>query len=248
MKNILAENLLRFVPKNLSESDIKRLQMLMEAATAVDMNNINSTLKTLNTTLISITNRSKEKDLENAAVKYFSTAGQYYLKLYDPNATSFTGLFDLKTRNSMDRSNPDGTSPGGWDWGYIETPNVGLGLFKTDPGNFIKTNTTMEWVYGALPNSSKIVDTLSGNLEDHKKNLQEAVKYGVNSKDQEVALSQISQINQLLDTLINDMQTLVDKWPAGKVVLLANAGAGYEMNLYNNGDPEVSITSGGEIK
>jgi hypothetical protein len=88
-------------------------------------------------------------------------------------------------------------------------------------------------------------EILPNFLDEHKKNLQEAITSGVNSKDKELAEQKLNEIYTLLDTLVSDLTNVINGLPDGKVLVMSNI-SGYQINLYDNGDPRVSYGTTGD--
>jgi hypothetical protein len=243
MKNVLS---------NLTQSEKNRILEMHKSATrklylkestdeSVDMSSVNTSINNLNAAITNIPNRNKDKDPDNPAVMYLNRG--YFINLYDANAGYRNDLFDLKTSTAIDRTLKD-TTKEGRDYFLIETPKVGIGLFKQDPGGFVKNNFGFEDVYGAAKNGNTD-NMLPHNLDEHKKNLQEAITSGVNSKDKELAEQKLNEIYTLLDTLVSDLTNVINGLPDGKVLVMSNI-SGYQINLYDNGDPRVSYGTTGD--
>jgi len=226
LKNILAENMLRFGSKNLSESDKRNLQRLMEATETVDMTSVNTAINNLNNLLKSIPNRNKQdKKYELTAFEKYFDYG-YYLDLiavWDWNATSKSWTprgkeFDKNI--TMTRSYDTGGGKSTYTTSNLISDGLGIAIFKDNVSAGGNSTEFKSGVYGV---GSK--NKIKKNIED----LLTCANY-VNKKDIVAAVDIINnQIKPALDTLASELESFVEKWPSGLEGKLTLNGTNYEM-------------------
>ena len=227
--NILAENMLRFGPKNLSESDRRNLQRLMEATETVDMSAVNTALNNLNNLLKSIPNRNKQdKKYELSAFEKYFDYG-YYLKLialYDWSESQKAwyprgGSFD--TDITMTRSYDAGGGKKSYTTSNLLSDGLGIALFKDNVSAGGYSTEFKNGIYGGSKN----------RIKAHIENLLTCANY-VNKKDVLAAADMINnQIKPALDTLATELDSFMEKWPSGLEGNLTadQNGSNYEMTF-----------------
>jgi hypothetical protein len=251
LKNILAENMLRFGPKNLSESDIRNLQRLMEATETADMTSLNTALANLNSLIKSIPNRNKQdKKYELSAYEKYFDYG-YSLQLvvgnwWNDTADKGKGRWEINT-NAFDTDlgttyvyrDPDydymqGKGLGTYTKGKLITPGLSIALFKSNVGAGGVTTDFKTGVYApeqSNPNVTKHRFMGQNNIEKHVEDLLEAATY-VNKKDYSTAVDMINnQIKPALNTVATEIDNFLATWPLGKQGELTWSSSGYTLTF-----------------
>ena len=228
LKNILAENMLRFGPKNLSESDRRTLRRLTEATEltdqTLDTTALNAAIKDLNSLVKTIPTTNKEPN----GYDQYVTSG-YFFQLFSDDSPSYKGALDtdlklydkgvdFETRKdpytAADTSIPRGEFE---DEGLTQIPaqQTGLALRKHDQA-MVVNNKLYETILCAWPGESNIwVDYTDKHLEDFN-----SVIPGLHKKDQQIAMNVVTQLPTKLkavsDAMVGVMsQIVVQKLPAG---------------------------------
>jgi hypothetical protein len=248
MKNILAENMLRFGPKNLSESDRIRLQRLMEATETVDMSAVNTAFNNLNSLIKSIPNRNKQdKKYELTAYEKYFDYG-YNIQLIKESIGTYNRMGDGKLEWSVNTKDFDTDTTMMWYYdrdagpkynststtSKLITPGLGIALFKS---NVSAGGESTKFKSGVWSTTKQLINT---NIE----NLKLCANY-VNKKDYSAAVDMIDKqikpaVQATADALADNMQT----WPAGKAGELTWSESGYTLTF---SDPEESESKTGSL-
>lgn len=257
LKNILAENMLRFGPKNLSESDIRNLRRLTEATEltnqALDSTALNAALKDLNGLLKTIPTTNKEPNAYDQYVTrgYFLTLCSDYSMTYNGDLNTDLKLVDAGvTYNKKDPYTTADTSvPRGELEGegitQIPAQRTGLVLQKHDPANAMNPNRIAQNILLAWAGDT---EPYKNFIDKHVMDFNDAIG-GLHKKDQEIARTVAAQLPTKLQAVADAMAGLMSQIPVQDLptgatfrsmddirkLVMSATSAGYEFELQLQG-------------
>ena len=257
-KNILAENMLRFGPKNLSESDRRRLQRLTEAEEltnqTLDTTALNTALKDLNGLLKTIPTTNKEPNSYDQYVTrgYFLTLTNDWNATYNGDLDTDLKLID-KGVDPITKKDPYTAADTSIPRGSLESEGItqipaqwtALVLQKNDPANAMNSNRIAQNIVVAWPGDTEPVKNF---IDKNVTDFNDAIG-GLHKKDQEIARTVAAQLPTKLKAVSDAMVGVMSQIPTQKVpdgaswrslddirkLVMTTTSSGYELELQLQG-------------